>query len=231
MLHRLRAQPSVAALLILGWTNAASAAPIALHCDSLQGSIIFSEPFQSTSGNCSTGSFTGSLDNPLEGIITARVTRSGNTLTHQHDVQDIGSGTNWLVSTEATFHFTVTQEVESISLQASSSPTFEETFLQLQGPSGTFSFLGGGWQSPGSPPSGSVPIGGTTLELLPGTYSGFYRFKTFTSSGHKVESVWIAIDATLVPEPSTGLLFALGLACMGCGGRTEDTLNPAAHGR
>jgi hypothetical protein len=175
---------------------------------------MFAYPFQSTSGGCSTGTFTGTLNNLLEGIITAQVTTNGTTLTHHHDIQDIGSGTNWLVSTETLFSFTVTPDMEGVTLQTSPSPTFEETFLQIQGPSGTFNFLGGGWQSSGSPPAGTVPLGGNTLELLPGVYSGFYRFKTFTSSGHKVELVWLAIEAIVIPEPSTALLLCFGLVAL-----------------
>jgi hypothetical protein len=205
---------TIALILISGWTGFAFATPVALTCGSLQGSVIFSEPFQTTSGGCSTGSFTGSLENPLEGVVTARVSFNGNTISHHHDIEDIGSGTNWLVSTQALFSFTVTPEMESITLQASSSPSLEETFLQIQGPVETLYFLGGGWQSSGSPPSSTSPLGGNTLELPPGTYTGFYRFKTYTSSGHKVSAVSLSLDATImapVPEPNTALLVALGL--------------------
>ena len=125
---------SLTLLLLTLWsTGSAYAAPITLTCGSLQGSIIFAEPFQSTSGGCSAGSFTGTLIELNERIVTAQVSFSKTALNHVHDVQGIGSGTNRLVSTQASSAFTVTPETESLRLLTSSSPSYEETFVQLQG--------------------------------------------------------------------------------------------------
>ena len=198
-------------VVAVGTLGAERALAIPLQCSSLHGSIIFAYPFESTSGACSTGSFQGVLNDPIEGIVVAAVSMDSSRITHSHDVRDIGSGTNWLVSTLASFAFFVTPDVGTITLRTSPSSAFDEVFLQIQGPSGSLSFLGGGWQSAGSPPAGTAPLGGNALDLLPGNYTGFYRFRTFTSSGHRVESVWLSFDATVVPEARSGVLIAIAI--------------------
>ena len=88
----------VGLVAVLTWTDTADAIPVTLRCSSFQGQIVYAYPYLSTSGGCSTGIFTGTYNNPLEGIITAQVTNDGNMITHNHDIQDTGNN-NWLVST------------------------------------------------------------------------------------------------------------------------------------
>jgi hypothetical protein len=54
-------------------THEAAATSIALQCASLSGSIVFPQPFDETTGGCSTGTFLGKLNDPIEGIVEATV--------------------------------------------------------------------------------------------------------------------------------------------------------------
>jgi hypothetical protein len=199
----------VVLVLVLVWTDTAYATGVNLLCQNFQGSVQASGgAFSSTSGGCSTGVFTGTI-NGSNGVINVQLANNGDTISHHHDV--LPTGLNWLVSTLVVFRFDVTSNMQNITLQTSASPSLEETFLNITGPSGNFYFLGGNWQTGGWHPEDTIPLGGNTLELLPGTYSGIYRFATWTGGGHKVTSVSLAIDATIIPEPNTALLLSLGL--------------------
>ena len=96
----------VVLVLVLVWTDTAYATGVNLLCQNFQGSVQASGgAFSSTSGGCSTGVFTGTL-NHSDGVINVQLANNGDTISHHHDV--LPTGLNWLVSTLVVFRFDVT---------------------------------------------------------------------------------------------------------------------------
>jgi hypothetical protein len=140
-----------------------------------------SQPFDSITGGCASGAFTGILNDTganIGAIITARVSSDGNVLNHVHEVQVLASATKYLVATEAFFKFDVPPGATTATLTTGPLAPLEETFLLLTGPTGTLHFLGGGFQCTVSPPANVMPLSGNPFELEPGEYRGFFRLCT-----------------------------------------------------
>ncbi|MGH0029287.1 MAG: PEP-CTERM sorting domain-containing protein [Myxococcota bacterium] len=208
--------------LLLAWCMAfrpadAHALTLPLSCSQIQGAIVFGDAssFPSTSGGCSTESYSASIVDLIEGSQSIEVSLASASISHSH--QAVRGGSAWAVYSAVSFSFEVPANTDSIQLTTSyPQPVLDEYVLQIQGSGFSATYWNEVWVVGAAPPPGLLPLPTGPILLAPGSYSGYFRFATYTptGTGSLGRAASLSIEANVVPEPSTFVLFATGCAVL-----------------
>jgi hypothetical protein len=195
----------------------AQGVPLPLSCSQIQAVIVFggASSFPSTSGGCSTGTYSASVVDLIEGNQNVEVAVGSNSISHAHEA--VRGGSAWAVYSAVFFSFEVPANASSIQFVTGyPQPVLDEYVLQIQGDGFNATYWNEVWVIGAAPPPGLIPLPAGPIEIPAGSYSGYFRFATYTptGTGNLSRAGSLSIEANLIPEPSTFSLMAGGLAVL-----------------
>jgi hypothetical protein len=178
-----------------------------------------------STGGCPSQAAASSID--IDASASATITFSGDALDHSHAVDLTGSATTRVAISEAFLSF----QAPALSPSLVLAPGFSiegstySTILQLEAPRERVTYFTGvpvlaGEATVQADSAGPIPVG--AIALVPGaSYTLYSRLSTF---GDFDQTNAVTLTFTLVPEPSTALLFVSGLLGLALsGGRTRGS--------